>query len=113
MSEECSDIPHILLQAKQLSEIFLVKRGSGAWPGWTAFQYLFSSHPVASLWPCFPLHRAQLNGQMRKSGGARALDWELDLEYNPNVLAGACLFSGPQLLHVKYGGWADGTERQA
>lgn len=40
---------------------------------------------------------------MRGLDGAKALDWEFDLEYNPNAPSGTCLFSGPQLLHTKCG----------
>lgn len=102
-----------------------MKRGSGAWPGWTAFRCLSAtpgegSHSAGCLFASCGFALALLSPPQgpakwtdEKSGGARALDWELDLEYNPNVLARACLFSGPQLLHVKYGGWADASVRQA
>lgn len=94
MSEECSVPPHTVP-----SEAWFQGLSSAPTPGRRSAECLTAACGFSLT--LLPLPHTQLSGQTRGSGGARALDWELDLEYNPNTLAGACLFPGPRLLHVK------------
>lgn len=98
--------PPFLLEAQQPLRLFPVRRGSGAWGRRNSPDKGARGHsrvPVLILWLLFGLALPSPR-PANWTDGVRALDWELDLESNPNAPKRALPLLWTSASSCKWGG---------